>query len=293
MRTIRFARLSFERKLSHYADERDAIERRKAALLEVIDYETDVNSLLMGTNMESKISLGQWSFGDVEAQEDIIAARIAKVKEDHGREPDDEIRGFPKVEREDADIAFFIIDLTNSVMAYEVRHGVGQIAPFKILEAAFNSYYAGEEDLSISPLVDKDQVRQEIRQLKRITQVQFRSLKPTNPDSTDRSKPMDDFLQSGQIDRLMFDALNKPDEEDEDDQGIRVEEEPLLDGGLSLAEEGYGKAIVKGQTDGGEDITVTTDKRPIESKVDVAEPNKWTIQKLREEIRRALERLEE
>ncbi|WP_276254780.1 hypothetical protein [Halomontanus rarus] len=293
MRTIRFARLSFERKLSHYTDERSAIERRKAALLEVIDYETDVNSLLIGTNMEKKINLGQWSFGDISEGKDYISGRIGKVKEEHGRKPDDEVKGFPKVEREDTDIAFFVIDLTNSVMAYEVRHGVGQIAPFTILEAAFNSYYDGEEDISISPLVDKDQVREEIRQLKRISQVQFKSLKPTNPNSTDRSKPMDDFLQSGQIDRLMFDALNSPDNDGGNDEGIRVEEEPLLDGGLSLAEEGYGKAIVRGKGQDGEDKMVSTDDRPIESKVDMAEPNDWTIQKLREEIRRALKRLED
>lgn len=292
MRTVRFARLSFERKLSHYADERDAIERRKDLLLEIIDYETDVNSLLIGTDMEKKIHLGQWSFGDVDDDDDFISGNIGKVKEDTGRKPDDETKGFPKVEREDTDIAFFVIDLTTSVMAYEVRHGVGQVAPFRILEEAFNSYYEGDETLSMSPLVDKDQVRKEIAQLTRISRVQFRSLKPTNPDSTDRSKPMDDFLQSGHIDRLKFDAVNTPEHGKDDDRGIRVEEEPLLDGGLSLAEEGYGKAIVEGKKNG-EDKTVSTDKRPIESKVDMAEPNKWTIRKFREEIRRALDRLED
>jgi len=291
MRTVRFARLSFEKKLSHYTDERDAIERRKASLLEVVDYETDVNSLLMDTDMEKKVNLGRWNFGDVDYGDDYISANIGKVKEDTGRKPDDDLQGFPKVEREDTDIAFFVIDLSNSVMAYEVRHGVGQVAPFRILEEAFNSFHEGGETLSMSPLVDKDQVRKEIAQLSRISRVQFRSLKPTNPDSTDRSKPMDDFLQSGRIDRLMFDALNSPDD-DEDSEGIRIEEEPLLDGGLNLAEEGYGKAIVEGKKNG-EDTTVSTDKQPIESKVDLAEPNDWTIERFREEIREALDRLED
>lgn len=66
MRTIRFARLNFEPKLSHYSDPRSAIERRKASLLEVIDFSTDVNSLLRGTDMDAKIDKGEWSFGDVE-----------------------------------------------------------------------------------------------------------------------------------------------------------------------------------------------------------------------------------
>lgn len=251
MRTIRFARLRFERKLPHYTDERSAIERRKAALLEVIDYETDVNELLRASDASDMVDRGDWSFGDVQDEDDIIAARLAKVKKETERTPDDEVKGFPKKEREGTDVSFFVIDLSESVMAYEYRRDVGPKAPYRILEATFNSYYEGEEELSMSPLVDKDQVRLEISRLQRVSRVRFANLTPTNPDSTDRSEPMDTFLRNGGIERLMLEGWNTDDEED--DEGIKVEEEPLLDGGLSLAEEGYGSAIVEGEDEEGEE----------------------------------------
>ncbi|WP_121821062.1 hypothetical protein [Halostella salina] len=289
MRTIRFARLSFERKLSHYSDQRDAIERRKAALREVIDFETDVNKLLADTDMSGKTTLGDWYFGDVEVGENYIAGRIGKLKEETSRQVDEDKQGFVEVEREDTDVSFFVIDLSVSVMAYEYRRDVGEKAPYRILEAAFNSYYEGEEEVSISPLVDKEEVREEIHRFTKITRVRFSKLRPTNPDSTDRSRPMDEFLQNGGIDRLLLDGMN---EDDEDEEGIRLEEEPLLDGGLSLAEEGYGSATVTGEDDEGEEVRVTTEDKQIESEVDMPSDDDYSRQMLLDEIRDALDRLE-
>lgn len=291
MRTIRFARLSFEKKLSHYADHRDAIERRKEVLLDVIDFSTDVNSLLEGTDMKSKIERGQWYFGDIDVGDDYISGRLGKEKDETGREPNEDVEGFVEVERPDTDVAFFVIDLNTSVMAYEYRVNVGRKAPFRILEAAFNSYHKGEEDLSFSPLVDKEEVREEIARLRKVTQIHFSNLTPTNPNSTPSSKPMDDFLESSQIDRLLFDGKNESD--DRDDEGIRVEEEPLLDGGLSLAEEGYGSATVKGEDEDGEEVEVTTDEAPTESEVEIGDSDEVNRKKLIEQIREVLEDLED
>ena len=125
MRTIRFARLSFERKLSHFADERDAIQRRKAALREVIDYDTDVNALLEGTQRSKKTDAGQWYFGDVEDEGDYISGTLGKVKEKTTKLPDDEKKGFSEEESQDTDVSFFAIDLNTSVMAYEYRKNIG------------------------------------------------------------------------------------------------------------------------------------------------------------------------
>lgn len=296
MRTVRFARLRFERKLSHYTDQRSAIERRKAALLEVIDYHTDVNALLRKSDdagANKMINRGDWSYGDVIEDKNIIAARLAKVKKERERTPDDEVEGFPPTEREGTDASFFVIDLSESVMAYEYRGNVGPKAPYRILELSFNEYHEGEEEIVISPLVDKVQVREEIGNLQRISRVKFSNLTPTNPDSTDRSEPMDSFLREGRIDRLMLEGWNTDDEESVGDEGIRVEQVPLLDGGLSLAEEGYGSALVEGEDKDGNEKEVSTDDRPIETEADIAEENdrdkKGT---LREQIRIALDRLE-
>lgn len=290
MSTVRFARLNFERKLSHYSDQRSAIERRKASLLEVIDFSTDVNSLLRGTDMESKIETGSWYFGDVAEGEDYIAARLGKQTEETAREPNEDVEGFVEFEREDTIVSFFVIDLSTSVMAYEFRRDIGRKAPFRILEAAFNSYYDDEEEISPSPLVDKEEVREEIARLERITRVKFAGLTLPNPHSTDSSRSMHEFLRDSGIDRLLFDGES---DGDVDDEGIDLEEEPLLDGGLNLAEEGYGSATIEGEDDEGEGKRVTTDEKPIETGVQMTDNDDSNRQRLVDEIRGAIERLDE
>lgn len=290
MSTIRFARLSFERKLSHYNDERNAIERRKEALREVIDWSTNVNKLLEGTEMAGKIERGQWYFGDVDEGKEYIAARLGKESEKTSREPNEDVEGFVPVEREDTVVSFFVIDLATSVMAYEFRRDIGRKAPFRILEAAFNSYHEGKEEISISPLVDKEEVREEIEQFHKITRVRFAGLTPPNPNSTDSSRSMHDFLSDTGIDRLLLDGENESDE----DEGINLNGDPILDGGLNLAEEGYGSATVEGEDEDGESVSVSTDQKPIESEVDIEENDDNTNRDdLLDEIRDALDRLED
>ncbi|WP_254545729.1 hypothetical protein [Halomarina pelagica] len=289
MSTIRFARLSFERKLSHYVDQRDAIERRRAALREVIDFSTNVNALLQGTDMAEKTNKGTWYFGDVQEGEDYIAARLGKQTEETGREPDEDIRGFRQVRRDDTVVSFFVIDLRSSVMAFQFRRDIGRKAPFRILRAAFNSYYNREEEISASPLVDKEEVREEIAKLKKITRVRFSSLTPPNPDSTNSSRPMHEFLADSGIDRLLFDGESDGDE----DEGINLEGDALLDGGLNLAEEGYGSATIEGEDELGEEKRVTTDEKPIESEVDMADDDEFNRRTLLAEVRDALDKLED
>ncbi|MFC7057981.1 hypothetical protein [Halovenus salina] len=292
MPTIRFARLRFEKKLSHYTDERDAIKRRKELLLNVIDYHTNVNSLLMGTESQEKINLGEWYFGDVDSEEsNVISARIGKAKDDTQTLPDEDVEGFVKRDTEDADVAFFIIDLKNSVMAYEYNTKIGKKAPYRILRDAFNSYYDGEEEIRVSPLVDKQEVRNEISSLSFISEIKFSNLQPTNPDHTPRSKPMDDFLQESKINRLHFRGVS--DQRKNNPEGISLEGSPLLDGGLSLAEEGYGSATVEGKIPSGETKKVKTGEIPIESSAELGDSDTANRKRLLEEIRDALDELDD
>lgn len=290
MTTIRFARISFERKLPHFSDPRDAIQRRKETLREVIDYSTDVNKLLKGTKRSGLRKRGDWYYGDVKTGNSYLAARLGKQTEQKSKEPDDEIEGFREVERDDTFVSLFVIDLRTSVMAYEFKKDIGRKAPFRILEAVFNSYYDGEEEISISPIVDKEEIREELETLTRITGIHFTGLKLPNPDSTDSSRSMHEFLRDSGIDNLQLDGRSDDDDEEE---GIRLEEDPILDGGMNLAEEGYGKATVEGEDQFGDHKTVTTDEKPIESFAMFEDDDDTDIKTLRAEIRRMLERLEQ
>lgn len=284
MATVRFARLSFETKLTHYADPRDGIDRRREALLEVIDYHTDINRLLLDTEWSSLRKRGDWGFGDISSNETVIQGKVGKKKEEINRIRDDEKEGFIEEEKEDNDVAFFVIDLEVGVMAYVYRRNVGKKAPYRIIEAIFNSYHDGNEKLEFSPLIDKKEIEEDLNAFSKITEINFVNLHPTNPNSTNHSRNMDEFLREGEIEELTLRAEGK--------EGIRLKETPLLDSGLGLAEEGYGSATIEGEKENGEEARLSTDKRAISSDVEIGERDERNEEKLLNEIQVALSRLE-
>jgi len=139
--------------------------------------------------------------------------------------------------------------------------------------------------LRSSTLVDKHDVKVEMKELERITEFSFVNLHPTNPDSTNHSKDMDEFLSNGGIDNMTIEA--------EGDDGIKLEQTPLLYSGLGLAEEGYGKAKISGvRSDGGEK-EIRTDGLPITVDIDEELTEDQKKELLMREIHRALDRLNE
>lgn len=286
-RTIRFARLSFERTLSYYEDGYDVLGKRKEALLDVIDYHTDINELLRQTPRRSLRRRGEWHFGDVIPDEYVISARLGKEKRDTRRRRDPEKKGFVEEYIEDNNIAFFVIDLEESILAYESRLEVGNKAPYWILEAIFNQYHEGEHELSITPITDKEEVRRDLQRISRVTKVRFKNLSRANPDSTDLSEPMETFLEEGRIETLNLRAENNFEQAIE---GINLDH-PLLNGGLSLAEEGYGTAEISGKAVSGEDISVTTERQQKRTRVNEADTDRMYRKRLIEQIDEILEEL--
>jgi arginase len=173
-----------------------------------VHFDTDINTLLTDTPLQEKTEKGEWRFGGIQDEGDYIAGRLGKYKKKTGRRPDEEEKDFVEYEREDTDVTFFVIDLTSSVMAYEYRRDVGEKAPFRIIEAVFNEYHGGDENLSFIPLTDKEEIRKQLEKFAKITRFRFTNLHPTNPDSTDRSRPMDEFLRDANIDSLIMAGRN-------------------------------------------------------------------------------------
>jgi hypothetical protein len=285
MATIRFARLIFEKKLSHYNDSMEAVKRRKENLLDVIDFDTNVNSLLKSSENSYYVDRGDWGYGDVGDEENLIWGNIGKRNDETKTIRDEQVEGYVNQDQEDNDVAFFLIDVEKSVIAYEYRRNVGKKAPVRILESIFNVFHQNEEKLRSSTLVDKHDVEVEMQELERITSFSFVNLHPTNPDSTNHSKDMDEFLSNGGIDNMTIEA--------EGEDGIRLEETPLLNSGLGLAEEGYGKARVSGiRSDGGEK-EIRTDGLPITVDMDEELSEEQKKRMLMQEIHSSLDRINE
>lgn len=284
--TVRFARLSFETKLQHFTDDLEEIERRKQNLLEVIDYDTNLKALLKDTDGEFYINRGDWNYAGVGESEKIIYGKLGKHTGQESKVLDEEERDYVETKMETADVSFFLIDMRTSVMAYEYRRNVGPKAPFRILEHAFNSLHEGIETLEVAPLIDREKFMYKLDAINEVSSIRFTSLRPTNPRSTPGSDKMDEFLQEGGIENLTLRA-------DGGDDGIFLENVPLFDSGLNLAQEGYGTARVIGKEEDGDEVDVRSENVPIRVRRKIKNNTEARKRALKKEIDNALAQLEE
>lgn len=284
MATIRFARLEFTPKLSHFTSDQEALERRRDTLHDVIRYETDVNSYLKGTEYEHYINRGDWNFAGVEVGEDYISGKIGKEKDDRRTVRDDEKKDYIEKEEEDADISFFVIDLQNCIMAYEYRRNVGKKVPYRLVQSAYNGYHGGKEELNASPLVDREEFRQAVDEIEEIEEVSFTNLSPTNPDFTEYSESMDVFLRESDIETMSMSAFG-------DDIDLYGNDE--IAGAIGLSEEGHGRATIVGTDGRGNDREVSTEDKAARSEIEESKTDSNYRDKLIDEIENQLEQLED
>jgi len=288
MSTVHFARVNFETKLHHFSGQhsaRNEIDRRMVLLQNVINYDRDLNALLEDTDQSNKRKLGEWRFAGVDTEGDVISGKLGKGTEDITQVRDDSKRDYIEIEQDDADICFFAIDVSSSIMAYEFRRNIGKKAPYRILEAVFNSYYEGEETISASQVTDKEELRRELKTITKITNVKLSQLHPSNPHSTDQSEAMDQFLRDGNVDVLNLEGRSQ--------DGISLNENAILDGGVSLAEEGYGTATIVGEDLEGNERRVSTEDKLIEEQVQTGDDDSVSRNRLVASIQNVLRRLDE
>ena len=284
MVTIRFARLEFTPKLSHFTTDQEAIERRRETLRDVIRYETNVNMLLNGSDQEYLINRGDWNFAGIDVGDNYISGKIGKETDDERIVRDDEKKDYIELEGQDADIAFFVIDLKNCVMAYEYRRNVGKKVPYRLIQGIYNSYHDGEEELEASPLVDREEFRQAISKIEEIKKISFTNLSPTNPDFTDYSKAMDEFLREVQIENANITATG-------DDIDLLGNDE--IAGAVGLSEEGHGTATVVGTDGSGNEQEVSTEDKAATTETEESESDPRHREKLINEIKDQLDQMED
>jgi len=284
MVTIRFARLEFTPKLSHFSSDQAALERRRDTLHDVIRYEFDVNTYLRGSEEEYLINRGDWNFAGVDVGEDYISGKIGKEKDDERNVRDDDKKDYVEKEGQDADIAFFVIDLRNCVMAYEYRRNIGKKVPYRLIQGIYNNYHGGKEELRASPLVDRKEFRQAISKIEEIERVSFKNLSPTNPDFTEYSEAMDNFLREGGIDLININAAG-------DDIDLYGNDE--IAGAVGLSEEGHGTATIVGTDGRGNEREVSTEDKAAKTETEESESDVRYREKLVNDIEEQLEQLED
>ena len=277
---LRFARINFEPKLTHFKEERKVkIKRERDEFLKVISFDIDVNSILRKARekwkstprinkpgyqpqkIESIKDDTEWKFGGIKYGDDYIFGKLAKYKGHIITITDEKNKDFKQDKIKDAHLCNFLINFEKHILVYESKKNIGEISPKILIEELFNSYFGGEEQISLEIITDKREIIQRIEDLEVITSVKLH-LKPTNPNSSPSSDRMDKLLKSLKASRLTIEASSVA--------GIDLSGgENFLQSGLRLAEEGYGNAQVIGRKKDKEDEyeTINSYNLPVSEKV--------------------------
>jgi hypothetical protein len=287
MSSLRFGRLNFKTKLSDFEGQSDKFEERKKKLLEVINYETNLNKLIMESGVDVPKENVDWHFAGVKSDNRYIYAKLGKEREEDRKYRDDEEEDYVYEELENADIARFLIDIKESIIVYEYRRNVGEKAPYRVIEAAFNEYHEEKDHLRINVLTDRKKFIKRLDSLKKIEHIELSNLEPTNPNSTDRSDKMDKFLKEGSVEKMDIDAEGE-------EEGIQLSNLPLIRSAFHLAEEGHGSAKVDGEDEEGNEKSFGTGDVPIKQERDIdPQSDERNRNKLKNAIEKALEIIKE
>jgi hypothetical protein len=283
--TLHFARISFDVKITHFEDKDKIKSHRKDVLLKVIDFNTPIKKLLARIGKTTHLKKFDWHFAGIKANEDYIYGKLGKERGKTKLTLDEIKKDYIQNTITDANVVFFLIDLNKNVLVFELKKDVGAIAPVEILMDVFNAYYDDKEKIVIQPITDKREIINRIKKLTRINTIHL-NISPTNPDSTSGSDEMDKFLRAGNIKRMSIEAFSY-------ENGIKLDNVPLIKSGFHLAEEGYGSAKATGKM-GTSHEEIITGNIPITSNVNlVPSDDELNIKILLKQIKMILERMEQ
>jgi hypothetical protein len=297
--TIRFARFSFDYKLTHPENENslEKIDREKKLLVDIINYEIDVTKLLKKgqkqyetldkqkkeklkiKKIETLIDDGEWKFGNVVEGSDFIFGKLAKITSEKKNIPDDKIKGFIETKDDKLFITNFLIDLKSHIIVYEVKKHIGSVSPTFVIRDIFNSYYFGGEIITFITLTDKRKIIERIKTLNQITTVKL-SLKLPNPHSSELSKKFESYMNNWNARYTDITIKSK--------KGLKIDaNDNLLMSGLSLAEDGFGKVTLKNEVEiDGKMIVqeIQSLRYPISKTIMLPDDDKKKIEALKQKI---------
>jgi len=297
MATILFGRLIFDKKQQKLINKEEIINERKEFLLKIINFRKNINKLLKESEADRYIKKGKWCFAGIKGVENYIYGKLVKEKSCEKIKRDEKKEDYIPDKDTESKVAFFLIDLSKNIIAYESKKDVGEKAPITIIQNSFNSNFKEDISLEINIIKDKRKIIERMKKFSVIDYIEM-SISPTNPNSTDNSDKMDNFLNTENMRKLKLQAYFK-------DDGFNPTKEGLIKSGFALAQEGYGSASAKGKYEPKEKIGGEKPKKvdkekisvgdiPIKSQVELDfKKDNSNIKKLLTEIKNVLKRLEE
>ncbi len=197
-------------------------------------------------------------------EEPIIRGQLGRIpSEDAGFVYDTQAKDFVQSERQefaDAIIEFFAIPSKKLLLFELSSHFNYQTVAnkFKQIYLQSNQSYVGGFDIDF--ILDGENVYEEIKEWKRFTRVQFKNLRPSNPDPRDDYAEIEELIKQTGGDRTDLDIkMDGLEGGNVDKPGINVDSK-LIRQALALSSNGYGNGEITGVDDEGYSKTVRTYK---------------------------------
>jgi len=198
-----------------------------------------------------------WRFGGIRILENknIILGRVGKIRKSRlMTEFDDKTNDF--IEKK-TDIKFayssnFCIFLDKNLILFERKFGIGFMEIKNKIEEIFTDMCKIEMEIEL--LKDKKEVMKIIQESDKLIEIDF-SIRPTNPDSDEDMKVIDNLLKQSKAKKARMKFENKI-------EGLETKEKNIISSGIALCSKGYGSYRIKAKK-GDRETTIDSVKKII------------------------------
>lgn len=206
---------------------------------------------------------GDWYFGRIDEQDEIIYGKFGKVYSDEPTLYDEEIEDFVEVDEEvpDADYSMFLVDFDNRIIAFNSTYRVRNSNFVKNFQIGFSNVIGREANLDIE-LLTNDEDLQTVLDEYPIYKLEA-EVRPTNPGPDPAFEDLDDSLQEMLVEKFGITA------ERFDDSGINIDQEFIKEvTSMSMSEYGESWRVEYGDNNALKVVSSGEDSEPATTRID-------------------------
>jgi hypothetical protein len=209
-----------------------------------------------------KTSTGDWYFGRIEPERNLIYGKFGKAFSEDATVYDDEIGDFVETDEEipDADYSFFILDFENRFIAFSSTYRVRNNNFIKNFKQGFYNVIGEEAEIEIELMVNEEELQKVIEEYP-VHEFEAEVV-PTNPNPDPAFEDLDESLQEMLVSKFGITA------EQYNDEGINMEQD-FIQQFTSMSMSEYGESWrVKYDDDGVLKVVSSSEAEPASTRLE-------------------------
>lgn len=207
------------------------------------ELEKMVSQLIKNDEITNQIKSDfEWHFGDIFEDAKTIFCKLGKIKKHKEKTKfDKENKKFIDIttDEEEAFISHLLFDKKNHFLIFEERPEVGYKELMFVISESLKRIF--KRDIKIEILPNKIETKRILDEASKIMRAVF-SLTPSNPDSAEDLRKMDELVRDVKAKRAKLDFFNE--------DGLNFKKSIALHSALSLSDRGFGKYSLEYEQDG-------------------------------------------